>query len=169
MLDVLFLSIALSRQPEKMYRTDEQEQQICFYSYCPTEENAQIDADVWCATTTANSENTVSAIADFFRQQEFSAVVPEEKFRALAAIWSSETSHVSSTTRAISSPNYQAIIKLGWDVVPLMLKDLQNNQGYWYPALAAITGIRPFDRKDAGNTRRMTEAWLDWGRKKNLV
>jgi len=92
-----------------------------------------------------------------------------DRFRRLAARWSAETSHISSVTRATAHPDYQSIIKLGWGVVPLMLRDLQSNKGFWYPALNAITGIRPFDVKDAGNSRRMTQAWITWGHKKGLI
>lgn len=93
----------------------------------------------------------------------------EVRFYRLAAEWSHSTAHVSSTTAMTAHPVYQQIISLGWEVVPTMLADLRDNRRFWFPALAAITGVRPFDRRDAGNGRRMTEAWLAWGKKKGLI
>lgn len=69
----------------------------------------------------------------------------------------------------INRPAYRAIVNLGWDVVPFLLKDIQSKRGFWFPALAEITGIRPFDKSDAGNPRRMAQAWIAWGQKKGLV
>lgn len=93
----------------------------------------------------------------------------EAQFNELAAMWSKRTKHVSSATDLVSDPAYQGIIDLGWEVVPYLLVDLQKNKRFWFPALHAITNIRPFDPRDAGNSRRMTDAWIRWGKRKNLV
>jgi hypothetical protein len=93
----------------------------------------------------------------------------EKRFRALAADWSENTRHISSVNDLISHSSYQEIIKLGWDVVPFLLLDLQQNKRFWFPALHAITKVRPFDPSDAGNSRRMTEAWVTWGKRKELI
>ena len=53
---------------------------------------------------------------------------------------------------------------MGRPVVPYLLAELKNRRGYWFAALHEITGIRPFDAHEAGNSKRMTEAWLNWGR-----
>jgi hypothetical protein len=93
----------------------------------------------------------------------------EKRFRALAADWSANTSHISSVNDLILHPSYKEIIKLGWDVVPFLLIDLQQNKRFWFPALYAITKVRPFDPSDAGNGRRMTDAWVRWGKRKGLI
>jgi len=90
-------------------------------------------------------------------------------FSQLAEDWSSKTGHVSSISDLASHPSYKKIIELGWDVVPFLLKDLQENRRFWFPALYAITNVRPFDPSDAGNGKRMTEAWITWGRRKGLI
>jgi hypothetical protein len=92
-----------------------------------------------------------------------------ERFRRLADEWSMETMHISSASDLINDKRYQKIIDLGWDVVPYLLKDLQTNKRFWFPALAAITGVRPFDTSEINNPRRMTEAWVKWGRWKGLI
>src|SRR5260370_28247748 len=53
--------------------------------------------------------------------------VLEERFRQLADNWAENTRHISSINDLISHPSYQKIIRLGWDVVPLLLIDLQKN------------------------------------------
>lgn len=93
----------------------------------------------------------------------------EERFQQLAADWSENTLHISSTSDLVSYPSYQEIINLGWEVVPLLLKDLQENKRFWFPALYAIAKVRPFDPSDAGNSKRMTEAWVKWGKRKGLI
>ena len=93
----------------------------------------------------------------------------EARFRKLANEWLSEISAVSSVKVLTSHPKYQEIICLGWDVVPFLLSDLQQNQGFWFTALNEITGIRPFDPGDAGKSNKMTEAWIQWGKKKGII
>jgi hypothetical protein len=93
----------------------------------------------------------------------------EEQFRRLAADWSEHTGHISSTSDLVSYPSYQKIISLGWPVVPFLLRDLQQSKRFWFPALYAITNVRPFDASDAGNGRRMTDAWIRWGKRKGLI
>lgn len=93
----------------------------------------------------------------------------EKKFLRLADEWSRATNHISSVTDLINDYHYQQIIALNWPVVPYLLNDLERNKRFWFPALTAITGLRPFDRHDASNYRRMTDAWLRWGKRKGLI
>jgi hypothetical protein len=102
-------------------------------------------------------------------QREQRKVYVERRFHELATQWESETRHVSSLTDLASHPSYQRIVGLGWDVVPFLLKDLQQKRRFWFPALTAITQIRPFDPGDIGNGKRMTEAWIKWGTKKGFI
>ena len=93
----------------------------------------------------------------------------EGRFHTLANKWSHDTAHISSASDLINDPSYQEIISMGWSVLPYLLIDLQRNKRFWFPALAAIAGIRPFDPRDYGNGRRMTEAWVKWGKLKGLI
>ncbi len=93
----------------------------------------------------------------------------ESRFQRLANEWTRETGHISSVSDLINNRRYQEIIGMGWEVVPYLLNDLQEQKRFWFPALAAITGIRPFDSGDASNPRRMTHAWLSWGKRKGLI
>ena len=93
----------------------------------------------------------------------------EERLSRLAEEWAHRTGHISSASDIINDARYQEIISVGWPAVPFLLNDLACNKRFWFPALAAITGLRPFDGKDAGNYRLMTDAWIRWGKRKGLI
>ena len=90
-------------------------------------------------------------------------------FTKLADEWSRSIGNSSSLTAVARHPKYRQIVDLGWDVLPFMLVDLQKNRRFWFPALHEITGIRPFDSRDAGNSERMIQAWVQWGKRKKLI
>ncbi len=88
-----------------------------------------------------------------------------ERFQRLAAVWHEQTDYLSSMSEASSHPAYQEIIRLGPEVVPLLLRDLQDNHTHWFGALQAITGTQPVTREMAGNIPKMAEAWVRWAQK----
>jgi hypothetical protein len=65
-------------------------------------------------------------------------------------------------------PSYQKIIGMGWAAVPLMLEDLKNEPRHWFWALRAITDVNPVPPQDAGNVRKMADAWVKWGRQNSI-
>ena len=87
-----------------------------------------------------------------------------EQFRQLAAVWHGDTDYLSSMEAAENHPAYQEIVRLGRPVVPLLLRDLEENHTHWFAALQAITGARPVPPSLAGNIPGMAEAWLRWAR-----
>jgi hypothetical protein len=88
----------------------------------------------------------------------------EERFRRLAADWQRATGHLSSMTAASHHPAYQEIINLGPEVLPYLLRDLEENETHWFIALRKITGINPIPSSASGNVPKMVEAWLQWAR-----
>ena len=88
----------------------------------------------------------------------------EERFRRLAALWHNETCFLSSMSEANAHPAYQEIISLGPDVLPFMLRDLEENNTHWFAALRAITGANPVPKAVGGNIPKMAEAWLPWAK-----
>jgi hypothetical protein len=85
-----------------------------------------------------------------------------ERFEALARQWQAETAMLSSTTKRIMHPAYQAIIGLGPAVVPILIEELRERPNYWFWALKAITGEDPVCPEDRGNLERMARAWIEW-------
>jgi hypothetical protein len=83
--------------------------------------------------------------------------------------WKDETQFLSSMSDIVLHPSYQRIIGLGPDVVPFILQELEANGGHWFWALQALTGEDPVSEEDRGRIRRMSAAWLNWGREHQLL
>jgi hypothetical protein len=88
----------------------------------------------------------------------------EQRFRRLESVWEAETMYLSDAHRIIDHPAFQEIIGLGDAVVSLMLSDLEKGPRQWVWALPRITGANPVAPSDGGNIRKMSEAWVRWGR-----
>ncbi|MBD2357157.1 hypothetical protein H6G41_21455 [Tolypothrix sp. FACHB-123] len=90
----------------------------------------------------------------------------EDTFAALVKQWREENRGVSSTNQISMHPAYQQIIGMGEAVIPLLLKELEKKSGQWFWALKSITREDAVPPEYKGNTKEMTKAWLDWGRRK---
>jgi hypothetical protein len=88
----------------------------------------------------------------------------EQRFRRLESIWTMETGYLSDPKEIVNHPAFQAIIRLGDPVVPFMMRDLEELPRLWVWALPEITGADPVPASDRGNIRRMSAAWLQWGK-----
>jgi hypothetical protein len=92
-------------------------------------------------------------------------ITTAQEFRRLATRWRNDTAHVSSIPDLVMDPSYQEIMRLPKnEVLPLILRELRDRGGFWYPALHALTDENPVNLQDMGNVRKMTDAWLNWGR-----
>ncbi len=87
-----------------------------------------------------------------------------ECFRRLSSAWHRDTVYLSSMDDAASHPAYQEIARLGSEVVPLLLRHLEENHTHWFAALEAITGAQPVPAAAAGNIPAIVEAWLRWAK-----
>jgi hypothetical protein len=92
----------------------------------------------------------------------------EPRLRQLEAQWKADTEFLSDAGKIINHPAFKAIISLGEPVVPLLLSDLEVRPSLWVWALPEIMGESPVPVADGGNIRKMTDAWLKWGREKGL-
>jgi hypothetical protein len=97
------------------------------------------------------------------------ATLLEQKFRRLVKQWREETLFISSSTEKMLHPSYQRIIGMGPAVIPLILREMQERGGHWFWALRAITEEDPVDPHDGGHIKKMTEAWLQWGKQNHLL
>ena len=93
----------------------------------------------------------------------------EQRFRRLEAQWKADTEFLSDAGRIVTHPAFKAIIALGVEVVPIMVRDLQERPSLWVWALPEITGVNPVAATDGGNIRKMTDAWLKWARDQGLL
>jgi hypothetical protein len=92
-----------------------------------------------------------------------------ERFSRLAAAWHRDTDYLSSMEESDNHPAYQQIIRLGPEVIPLMLRDLADNHTHWFTALEAITGAKPIPELAAGDIPQMVDAWLRWAKDHGFV
>jgi len=91
----------------------------------------------------------------------------ELEFRAHVSKWRKETQHTSSVTKMISHPSYLRIIGMGRDIIPLLMRELNEHKDHWLVALNAITGEDP--APEASNFNSAVEAWLAWGHEKGYL
>lgn len=91
-----------------------------------------------------------------------------ERFGRLSRQWLEETQWLSSTTEIAMHPAYQAIIGIGPEGLPMILKELRDNSGYWYWALKAISNEDPVPPIDRGAINKMKSAWLRWAEQKGI-
>lgn len=92
-----------------------------------------------------------------------------QSFSDQAEKWDRETKHISSPSKRIMHPSYQAILGMGEAVVPLMLRDLRDNRRSWFWALSYLTKANPIDAQDAGKMDKMITAWVLWGSAKGIL
>jgi hypothetical protein len=106
--------------------------------------------------------------------QQFSEVAEEVKdseletiFKGLAKNWREETSGYSLTSEKYGHSSYKAILKLGPEVVPFILQELQVRPGRWLAALNELSDYNPTKPGDSFDEART--AWLDWGKQKGFI
>ena len=91
------------------------------------------------------------------------AELVEDRFQELVKQWHEETDGLSSPSKIASHPAYLRIISMGPPVVGLILRELESNGGYWYPALRALTEANPVPENAKGKPRLIKAEWLAWG------
>jgi AbrB family looped-hinge helix DNA binding protein len=100
---------------------------------------------------------------------DLDATNDERRFQALAEEWRRDTSLMSVVSRMVRHPAYQSIIGMGWSAVPLILRELQSKPDHWFVALSTITGEDPIPPSDAGDVRKMADAWIRWGKQRGYI
>jgi hypothetical protein len=88
----------------------------------------------------------------------------EKTFNTLATRWKSETTGYSSVGSMVMHPAYLEIISYGAKMIPFILRDLQTKPSHWFIALKTLAKTSPVRPEDAGNIKKMTDAWLEWGK-----
>lgn len=87
-----------------------------------------------------------------------------ERFYVLTLTWRNERPNMSSFVKDyVGHPAYEEIIRMGWDVVPLILHELDHTLDFWFAALHRITGADPVPPASRGNLHEMACAWQVWG------
>ncbi len=105
---------------------------------------------------------------DFLEQRE-PAIPVRDEFLRLAVHLDTETRFISDVNKIIHHSAYQQIIRLGHEVVPFLLRDLDQHPGRWLWALHSITGANPVPSSALGNVKKMARAWSEWGKQKGII
>jgi len=105
---------------------------------------------------------------DFLEQRE-PAIPVRDEFLRLAVDLDTETRFISDVNKIIHHSAYQQIIGLGHEVVPFLLRDLDQHPGRWLWALHSITGANPVPSSALGNVKKMARAWSEWGKQKGII
>lgn len=93
----------------------------------------------------------------------------EKEFAKHSKRWIRDTVHLSSPSEKYLHPSYARIMGLGAPAVRLILRSLEKQPADWFYALRAMTGANPVTSAMAGDMDQMMDAWLQWGRDRNLV
>jgi len=110
----------------------------------------------------------VGSDAVSWREEELSPDVElSAMFDELTKKWIFETQFCSSVDRIVMHPAYQRIIGIGPKAVPLILRRMRKEPHLWFWALYSITGDDPVSEELLGDIDAMTNAWLEWGRKRD--
>ena len=91
----------------------------------------------------------------------------EQIFSGLVKNWQEATGGYSVTTRRYGHPSYQAILVLKDDVVPLLLRELQERPDWWFEALKVLTKANPV--KPDASFEEAVNAWVEWGKHNNKI
>jgi len=92
-----------------------------------------------------------------------------DKFLVLAEQWRNETGHKSKFYNSYMNKNYQKIMVLGADVVPVILEELQKEPDHWFWALEIISGENPVEDNHVGQFELMVNDWIEWGKNKRYL
>lgn len=103
-------------------------------------------------------------ITHFFTPYSTQLHEPRIKFITLKNKWEQETIFLSSAAEICMHTSYQQIIGMGPVAIPLILSEMKKKPGHWFWALQAITGEDPVLPAERGRIKKMTAAWLRWGK-----
>lgn len=84
----------------------------------------------------------------------------QQRFYELRDAWKLRTSISSDVREIVATEEYQAIIKLGGDAVPLIIDELRKGVDHWFWALQIITGED--QGRGAETMNDAAQKWIAW-------
>jgi hypothetical protein len=134
-------------------------QRVIISRGCQTTANQAISEQVFIDVSTPTRTNPIETNEE---RDEL-----EDIFNGLVEKWKKETGGYSLTVRRYAHPAYQSILTLREDVIPLILRELQQRPDWWFEALKALAKTDP--TKPGDNFKDAGLAWLEWGKQRNLI
>ena len=100
----------------------------------------------------------------------------EKKLCKLDNTFYKETAHLSIKEDKKSYPSYRNILKLGEEIIPILLKDLNKKKDIdkafycWDVVLCDLVKEPPkIPQKYAGNMQKILEYWVKWGKDNRYI
>ena len=92
------------------------------------------------------------------------------EFCRIADSWQKATRHLSSPSDKYEHRDYQKIIEMGEEIIPVLLLNTRSFRSTdWICALETITKENPVPVEHAGNTEMLRHYWLKWGEEKGYL
>lgn len=91
------------------------------------------------------------------------------RFNQLASEVIEDCMMISSPTQIALNPSYQEIIGMGKNILPLLIKKLDETPIFWFWALEAIAGINPVPNSHRGHIPKMVKDWKKWANTNNYA
>lgn len=85
-----------------------------------------------------------------------------ELFDTLTEQWEMDCMFSSSSTEMHMHPAYQQVIGLGPEVIPFVLRAMNDGQFHWDHALRALTRDDPVPEDSAGDMVKAQNSWMKW-------
>lgn len=94
----------------------------------------------------------------------------ERRFKRLVSEWKDQRNGYSSDPLELAMcVPYQKIMAMGPEVVPLILRELEQQPDHWFWALNMLTDSNPICPEHAGYFNEMVNDWLQWGRENGFL
>lgn len=90
-------------------------------------------------------------------------MIDEKQFWELVKQWEYETTY-ATTSQTLSHPSVTAIIQMGPEAIPLVLKAMNENFHFTF-VLHKLTGEWPVKDEYKGNGPMIIECWRKWAQK----
>ncbi len=91
------------------------------------------------------------------------------RFQLLSSRWKEESRFLSLAKQMSQLPSYQAIIEMGAEVLPFIFAEMQTQPHHWFIALRHLTNENPVKPESKGNIQKMTNDWLEWAKKQQII
>lgn len=91
--------------------------------------------------------------------------------RELLDEWYNDTKFHSNLNKINNHPSAHKLKEYGFDVVPILLKELQGENAHWglFSLLRKITELNPTNKNHIGNFKELSKDWVCWGKKQGLI
>lgn len=114
-------------------------------------------------------KNECNSLAIYFQSDEHDKSYLMYRFEKLYEKWNEDIGFSSSGRVIFESNALQEIIKLGEQVIPLILEKYRVTPHHWSYALSKITGNNPVKKKHCGNLVLMSTDWIEWGKENGYI